>query len=185
MLNAEQKMRIKTGYIKRENDSDNGRRNKETNRLGRGILLALRAVQMSRRLEGKLWDAGPLLTAPSDVLPGACTESTGQATWQQPRFFGTQSSPGAQGPWAYVTTYRAGGWAEVGRMGKRAEGLIGWHRHLLQNGCNRSLPVCCTAPAAFAFQHRHWYSPRGLAKMPVAKGKEADLNHHVLCGYSD
>ena len=54
MLNAEQKMRIKTGYIKRENDSDNGRRNKETNRLGRGIVSALRAVQMSRRLEGKL-----------------------------------------------------------------------------------------------------------------------------------
>lgn len=65
-------------------------------------------------------------------------------------------------------------------MGRRARGLTSWHGHPSQNGYNRPLPVCCTAPAAFAFPHHHWYSPPGLAEMPVTQAKEADLNFHVL-----
>lgn len=55
MLNAEQKMRIKTGHMKRENDRDHGKRSKETRKPGSGILSAfLRAVRMSRRREDGL-----------------------------------------------------------------------------------------------------------------------------------
>lgn len=64
-------------------------------------------------------------------------------------------------------------------MGRRAGGLTSWHRHPSQNGYNRPLPAGCTAPAAFAFPHHHWYSPQGLAEMPVTQAKRADLNFHT------
>lgn len=71
-------------------------------------------------------------------------------------------------------THRAGDRGVAGRTGKRGGGLTSWHGHLLRNGYSRPLLVDCTTLAAFAFLHHCWCSPPGLAKMPVAKAKEAD-----------